>query len=264
MKKIILVLSIALLIISCAKKEKVPGVVGQKIHLAAKPVVSESDTAGKHFQWQFAEKPIGSQVGALDIQPNNEEFNIYYIPDVPGKYVLTCSIINQDGTVAEKRKIVCPVKPDTGTTKQPTQTKTRESEKTKKGSAKTDSEEVSPEYGFVKEDTGKEKSQQQKEVNIQKTEETPSIGTAGEPQYTIQITSRKKRKLAEKDVQNLTNIDYKAYIQEKNFAETNETWYRVRLGSFTSYKEAKKVAQRINNKLSNKGYSNCWIDQKRK
>ena len=77
--------------------------------------------------------------------------------------------------------------------------------------------------------------------------------------FTIQITSKKKLKDAQLFSKNLLQKGYDVYIQ-KIILENNETWYRVRLGSYDNYNAAKKDAKLISKEL---GF-NVWVDFVRK
>ena len=77
--------------------------------------------------------------------------------------------------------------------------------------------------------------------------------------YTIQITSKKKLKDAQMFSKTLLKKGYDVYIQ-KIVLDDNETWYRIRLGSYNNYNAAKKDAKLISAEL---GFS-VWVDFVRK
>ena len=77
--------------------------------------------------------------------------------------------------------------------------------------------------------------------------------------FTIQITSKKMLKDAQLFSQKLINQGYDSYIQKVVF-NSDEIWYRVRVGSYDNYNSAKVAA----NDLSDKLKMNTWVDFVRK
>ena len=77
--------------------------------------------------------------------------------------------------------------------------------------------------------------------------------------FTIQITSKKMLKDAQLFSQKLINQGYDSYIQKVVF-NSDEIWYRVRVGSYDNYNSAKIAA----NDLSDKLQMNTWVDFVRK
>ena len=77
--------------------------------------------------------------------------------------------------------------------------------------------------------------------------------------FTIQITSKKKLKDAQTYSKKLLKSGYDVYIQ-KIILDNFETWYRVRLGSYDNYNDAKKDAKVISKEL---GFT-VWVDFVRK
>ena len=77
--------------------------------------------------------------------------------------------------------------------------------------------------------------------------------------FTIQITSKRILKEAQKFSQDLINKGYDVYIQKVEL-KNNEIWYRVRIGSYDSYNLAKKASKMLTKNL---GYE-TWVDFIRK
>ncbi|MFQ6113038.1 MAG: SPOR domain-containing protein [bacterium] len=71
------------------------------------------------------------------------------------------------------------------------------------------------------------------------------IAKTDEGQYTVQLSSWRKRKNAEREAQRFIKLGYDAYIQEAYLADRNETWYRVRIGRFNSKKEVRQIASQL-------------------
>ncbi|MFL3005322.1 MAG: SPOR domain-containing protein [Candidatus Neomarinimicrobiota bacterium] len=91
-----------------------------------------------------------------------------------------------------------------------------------------------------------------------KTKKIKSIAQKTD-RYTIQITSKKKLKDAQMFSKILLKKGYDVYIQ-KIVLDDNETWYRIRLGSYNNYNAAKKDAKIVSAEL---GFS-VWVDFVRK
>ena len=94
--------------------------------------------------------------------------------------------------------------------------------------------------------------------NSKETKKSKSIAEKTD-RYTIQITSKKKLKDAQIFSKTLLQKGYDVYIQ-KIILDDNETWYRIRLGSYNNYNTAKKDAKLISTEL---GF-NVWVDFVRK
>ncbi|MCF7885457.1 MAG: SPOR domain-containing protein [Candidatus Marinimicrobia bacterium] len=253
MRKVIVLMSFLILLFNCEKKTTVKGMVGQKIHLAP-TITSKSDTAGCFFRWEFEKKPTNSRLDVLNFQPNNRNYNIYFIPDAAGEYLVKCMIIESDGVVKESQKFLCPVVEDTlGVEKDTLEA--------------ADSAAIAPEYG---EDTTT--VQQDTTIKPKKREKpkTETIAEAEKPvkrngyKYTIQLVARKSYNKAKQDVDILESHNLDVYLQKRHFDNTGETWYRVRTGTFDNYYKAKQNAKKLSGKLAKDGYFNLWVDYQRK
>jgi len=77
--------------------------------------------------------------------------------------------------------------------------------------------------------------------------------------FTIQITSKKMLKDAQLFSQNLIGQGYDSYIQKVVF-NTDEIWYRVRVGSYDNYNSAKTAADALSGTLG----MPTWVDFVRK
>ena len=74
--------------------------------------------------------------------------------------------------------------------------------------------------------------------------------------FTIQIASKKILSDAKKIAMELIESGYDAYIQKALFVETNETWYRIRVGSYDKKETATAVAKILSKSRSEK----AWVD----
>nr|MCS5614335.1 SPOR domain-containing protein [Candidatus Neomarinimicrobiota bacterium] len=74
--------------------------------------------------------------------------------------------------------------------------------------------------------------------------------------FTIQVASKKELADAKKVVATLIDAGFDAYIQKAVFKETNEIWYRVRVGSYDNRDTAVAVAE----SLSSTRRERAWVD----
>ena len=74
--------------------------------------------------------------------------------------------------------------------------------------------------------------------------------------YTIQVAAKRDKKGAEKFMKEMQGNGFGAYIQEYYKEISNELWYRIRVGSYTSKDSAKIVAAQIRDSM----HLESWID----
>ena len=74
--------------------------------------------------------------------------------------------------------------------------------------------------------------------------------------YTIQVASKKNLKDAEKTAANLIESGYDAYIQKAYFRDTDEVWFRVRVGSYDNRETALAVGKVIASAMT----TGIWVD----
>jgi len=74
--------------------------------------------------------------------------------------------------------------------------------------------------------------------------------------YTIQVVSKKILKDAEKTAVNLIESGYDAYIQKAYFRDTDEVWFRVRVGSYDNRETALAVGKVIASAMT----TDIWVD----
>ena len=73
--------------------------------------------------------------------------------------------------------------------------------------------------------------------------------------YVDQITAKKNLKDAQAFVARMIDKGYDAYIQKAVF-DTNEIWYRVRVGSYDKYNAATTASKAISKELN----FSTWVD----
>lgn len=77
-----------------------------------------------------------------------------------------------------------------------------------------------------------------------------------EGRFTIQVVSKKSLEDAEVIAAELIEAGFDAYIQKAYFKETDEVWFRVRVGSYDSRETAKSVAKNISRSRN----TSTWVD----
>ncbi|HDP66977.1 MAG TPA: SPOR domain-containing protein [Candidatus Marinimicrobia bacterium] len=253
-KAILLIFILLLVVISCDKPEPIPGIVGKRIHLA--PLIeSRDDTLACTYGWSFVEKPAGSNMDILSFQPNSRSFNISFVPDAAGDYVVAYSIVGPDGKVKDEKELLCRVIEDTSSAPAPKEEGYALSEEAMQAPAPVyeDTKEkrtpAQPTYPDSRETTPAPKPRPQKPIG----QSIPSIPG----KYTIQISSWKTYAGAERAVRLLDHLNLDLYIQKATFLETGETWYRVRTGNFDNRNAAKAALKELKAKLP---HELLWID----
>ena len=74
--------------------------------------------------------------------------------------------------------------------------------------------------------------------------------------FTIQVISKKRLVDAQQFADKLIKSGYDAYIQKAYFKETEEVWYRVRIGSYDNYNSAQAVANVVSKDIK----LSVWVD----
>ena len=239
MKKLSLTLAILLMLLgNCTKKPVVTGTVGYPVNVVPEIKKSE-DTTGCTFKWGFIAKPAESIMDVLSFIPDSRSFSVSFIPDVPGDYEL--QFLSQDSNGQEKFKqiIKCSVLPDTVAAQMPPR----------------DLSAPLPKYaqsypGGENETTYSAMPQSQPIKTGRNIQKIPG-------KYTIQLGAYQNYDKAETELKKLRAYNLDTYIQKAYFKETNETWYRIRTGTFDSYAEAKKVLNQLKARFPKE---NLWID----
>ncbi|MBU4444412.1 MAG: SPOR domain-containing protein [Candidatus Marinimicrobia bacterium] len=248
----VLLVAILIIFMTCDKPETIPGFVGKPIYLA--PVIETSeDTLACTYAWSFSDKPDGSNMDILSFQPNSRSFNVSFVPDIPGEYIVAYNIVGPDGKTKGKQDLLCEVIEDTTSAASTQEDEYALSEEALKAplpvyedtkttvpsvSAYTPPSPPKQRYPIPQSDRGK---------NI------PKISG----NFTIQISSWKTYAGAERAVSLLSFLGLDLYIQKAYFNETGETWYRVRTGNFDSRATSKQTMNDLKAKLP---HEQLWLD----
>ncbi len=280
-KKLLLLCTAFLLIISCSSKKDV--FVGDTVD------IEDYKRPGNvvQYQWAFDTKPPSSRLDPRDFIPSNYHPNITFIPDVPGRYTVRLTMVTRDGSATHKNFIFdAEARPDylADIEKQQEEAKKEAAVKDKKAEkapppppkivevpkvvekvvhkketvTKTPNEwktapkpgqdpediEQEPAY-FTKTRTeviGDEKSAKKASAGTE-TSSGPEKTVPGDARYTLQVSSSTVRKYAEAFRDKLLDQGYDAFIQTAEVEGIKR--YRIRVGYYSTYGAAKKARQEM-------------------
>jgi len=257
----------SILLITACGKEGLTGKTGEAISLNA-DIAEDSDDLD--FIWTIAEQPDASMLGIDNISYNDQHSTVSFIPDAPGEYTLEVKVVQygdelsvQSFTIAVEQGDAVPVK-----TVEQAEPDWYEDEKDRQWFE----EETAPEDTIAEVPEITEVApaiEDMEEITEEVEVETPPPALPkpkpiqrglqipkNEGRFTIQVVSKKLLADAEIIAAELIDNGFDAYIQKAYFKETDEVWFRVRVGSYDSRPTALTVAQSIS---KSRGAS-TWVD----
>ncbi len=263
------------LILGCSKQNPT-FIVGEAIVANISSVEEDLDL---EYLWEFSDLPDNSRISNSDISAGDDNLSISFTPDVSGIYSLEVSVFqyndeistqsfnfevlnneslvsegNEESNILENKDII---------------TKNDDPLYNDDESKWFDSEDVFELVSEMEKDTMTTKPEvvESSLINIPSapkkvtTKNTP-VKTRGQSipydknRFTIQISSKKELSDAKKVAVNLIEAGYDAYIQKALFKETNEIWYRIRIGSYQNKETAIAVAESLSRNRPEK----AWVD----
>ena len=271
MTKKIYIMSLALFVFGCSKENPV-GYVGQPVS-ATISVPDESEDL--EFLWELTNIPSNSYLINSDIQAGSDNYSIIFIPDVIGVYSIEASVFQYNDEIETQSftfNIIEGFEADTSSISKSDQI----SLDTLALTELLTSNDNEPDWYDTYEDNNYLNSSALDTVSIkneqtseQKMLSTPTKRAAikkkkskgqsipfDKDRFTIQIASKKKLDDAKKVAAKLIESGYDAYIQKANFKESNEVWFRVRVGSYDNRQTASAVAE----SLSMSQRETAWVD----
>ena len=261
----ILMSLIVLFIIGCGKGDREAivstGTVNQPVNLE---VQAEDNQPGSMVEWTFLELPENVSLSQYDLQPSNTSPQISFIPPDSGTYQISYTIQNASGDEIATQPFIVQVsrrqpmpemaeQSDTSVTEAGSEVTETESEMEEK-SAKAPAPAPKP-----RKSTTTTKKKQETSQTSDRADLIPKVPG----RYTVQVSSWKTFNKAETVANLIKEIGYDAYVQRAKFPDTGKTWYRVRVGSFTSYEAAKTLRNKLA-KEPNLPDSTIWVDFQRK
>ncbi len=257
---------VSLIVMIGCEEEGKPGFVGHHTKIV---VEIPTDEGHFDFTWAVTEQPDASILSTRDITPMSSPGVFTFIPDATGTYVFHVAVFQYGDELSaqihtfnilpsiEQKDIAEDIPPP------PPAVPSKEEEPE---DAKPDDAWLNEEFPIDTVDVPT--SEIIDSVTSKKgTESSATTSQSAAPRpgssipylsdrYTIQVTSAKTLQQAEKVVLELIKAGYDAYIQKAYFKETDEVWFRVRVGSYEKRKAALEVSAKISSTL---GYQ-IWID----
>ncbi len=231
------------------------------------------------YLWEFTNLPDQSSISNSDIDSGEDDLSITFIPDVSGTYSLEVSVFQYNDEIStqsfhfevlDNENLVSDIKDESNISEsdeilaknddllnRSDAPKWFESEDILEITTEMENDKLLP-NPQIKEDSERIIPSSPKKVETKKT--TKSIRGQSIPydknRFTIQIASKKELSDAKQVAVDLIDAGYDAYIQKALFKETNETWYRIRVGSYQNKDTAIAVAESLSKNRPEK----AWVD----
>ena len=263
------------LFIACSKQSPTT-LVGEAI---IANVANPEEGLDLEYLWEFTNLPDQSSISNSDIDSGEDDLSITFIPDVPGTYSLEVSVFQYNDEIStqsfhfevlDNENLVSDIKDESNISTsdeilaknddplyRSDAPKWFESEDILEITTEMENDKLLPKPQ-IKEDSERIIPSSPKKVEPKKT--TKSIRGQSIPydknRFTIQIASKKELSDAKQVAVDLIDAGYDAYIQKALFKETNETWYRIRVGSYQNKDTAIAVAESLSKNRPEK----AWVD----
>ena len=280
----LLYLPILLFLISCGGKG-VEGQVGQIISIAAEENLEETNV---DYNWIIMGQPDGSLLSHKDLKYKNNGQEMIFTPDYPGDYNFEVSV-TKFGDELSSQSFFFTISDFTEVKEEEIEDETaKEEEWLKESLDDYDQEEKEIEEEEIEEEEIEEEEIEEEEIEEEEEEEEEEVtpekrivkGTttkaiisnkkrasklrsargsnipAKKDRFTIQVISKKRLVDAQKFADKLIKSGYDAYIQKAYFKETEEVWYRVRIGSYDNYNSAQAIANVVSKDIK----LAVWVD----
>ncbi len=269
--------------LSCSKKQS--GAVGQAIDITVKKT-SENITK---YLWAFKTKPSDSKLDPRDFLPSDDAEAVSFVPDVPGDYEVIVAMIDVDGKEYNETfayDVTGEPLPEKPAEESPA-AEDNSDMANRFGNQATEQAEQTPEavtpVPVVPSETTADAVKTPKpapawkevpENAVKTSARTATTKTAAKPgsgvdlansipkiksKFTVQISSFRTYERAKKDLDALKKAGIDAEIQRAYFKDSDELWYRVRAGNFSSKQDARALMNQIKTKTGKP----CWIDNVR-
>lgn len=221
--------------ISCVSEPKIENIyIGKTVKISSLMVPTDSEIFT--YYWQFSTKPDSSEAMLLV-----ENDRALFTPDRTGNYSLTCSLINKSNKIISNEifrfKAIEPPTP-------PSMTELRNDNQIIDAAEKT---EIKPNELPLMQDTSSATFDKMDQIKL------PDFSPG---KYSLQISSWKTLKAAESQLKKLTDMGIPCRIDQVYFPKSDKIWYRVRVGNFSSFKDAKYAKKVLFDKLK----TDLWID----
>ena len=273
-----------LLLMNCGGT-KGEGIVGEVIHVNGE---LPEETESIDLFWTINSQPDASKLSLRTLKFSKDKSKMSFTPDAAGKYVFEIEIF-QYGDELETQKFtynVDSIEPlvtseteDEALAEDVDEDWLEEEYEEELEYEEDEYEDEGYDYAEESEDDEEEMEENEdeeiEEIEIAAAEISPTVvepkSTAAKPakkkrpryiipfdksRYTIQVVSKKSLKDAEKMAANLIESGYDAYIQKAYFRDTDEVWFRVRVGSYDNRETALAVGKVIASAMT----TGIWVD----
>ena len=272
---------IAALTISCSKENNTIAL-GETINVSAKIPEESQDL---EFIWELTSVPENSFIDNNNIQMGDTNSSVDFTPDTPGTYSLEVSIFQYNDEISTESFTYNVVPLESNENEETVENIVLDEEDSSAVSDLLvdnsepkwyDAESIDDVLDEVK------KTSLKQDVDVKLIKEEPIVKiTSPKPnkktskktikkpkkvrgssipfdkdRFTIQVGSKKFLSDAKKFAAQLIDSGYDAYIQKASFKETNEVWYRIRVGSYDKRETATAVAK----VLSKTRQEKAWVD----
>jgi len=279
----------SLLLMNCGGKRG-EGIIGEIIHVNGE---LPEETESIDLFWTISSQPDASKLSMKTLEFSKDKSKMSFTPDAAGKYVFEMEIF-QFGDELETQKFTYNVDSMEPLVTSETEDEALAEEEDEDWLEEEYEEELEEDededYDYAEEAEDDEEEMEENEDEVyEEDEETEGIegteiaaavitpptvapkSTAAKPakkkspryiipydksRYTIQVVSKKNLKDAEKTAVNLIESGYDAYIQKAYFRDTDEVWFRVRVGSYDNRETALAVGKVIASAMA----TDIWVD----
>ena len=272
---------IAALAISCSKENNTVAL-GETINVSAKIPEESQDL---EFIWELTSVPENSFIDNNNIQIGDTNSSVDFTPDTPGTYSLEVSIFQYNDEISTESFTYNVVPLESNENEETlenivvdeqdssavsdllvdnSEPKWYDAEsiddvldEVKKTPLEQDVEiKLAKEEPIVKNISPKPNKKTSKKIIKKPKKVRGSSIPFDKDRFTIQVGSKKFLSDAKKFAAQLIDSGYDAYIQKASFKETNEVWYRIRVGSYDKRETATAVAK----VLSKTRQEKAWVD----
>ena len=279
----------SLLLMNCGGKRG-EGIIGEIIHVNGE---LPEETESIDLFWTISSQPDASKLSMKTLEFSKDKSKMSFTPDAAGKYVFEMEIF-QFGDELETQKFTYNVDSIEPLVTSETEDEALAEEEDEDWLEEEYEEELEEDedYDYAEEAEDDEEEMEENEDEVYEEDEDEEIevieGTeiaaaeinppavapksiAAKPakkkspryvipydksRYTIQVVSKKNLKDAEKTAVNLIESGYDAYIQKAYFRDTDEVWFRVRVGSYDNRETALAVGKVIASAMT----TDIWVD----
>jgi len=248
-------------LVSCGSKSET-GVVGESITLIAETLESSEDL---DIVWEIDALPDASWLTIDAVQLSEDLTELVFVPDEPGEYSFKVTF-SQYGDEISSQIFTYEIEDDGLENQDESRPEVTEEEWLATPIDTPEAEPVDTEIAMepvpVQQDPPVVKPVVKKTPPPSPPKKQIIPGSKipfDKDRFTIQVASRNKLVDAERVAADLIDAGFDAYIQKAYFIENDQTWYRVRVGSYDNIDVAKSVAESI----ANAHELTTWIDHVR-